>query len=149
MPLLHFRQYGFPGSPIWSEFLTLHVVYFAVIGLWQNALVHQIRFRFVCNLVTQWQTSNTLTNLKSPYYTKRRLIHNLMYHTFSYCSKKFIHACAESSAHAQGTKFRGGNIKHWPLTRMCTNGHWAMIQRQGHFTKCLALPLILSNVKGV
>ena len=60
------------------------------------------------------KTTNTLTRLMSPYYTKRRSNHNLMYtmdHTFGYHSKKFIRACAKSSAHALSTEFRGGNVK--------------------------------------
>ena len=59
---------------------------------------------------TRGETTNTLTHLMSPY------THNLMYsvdQTFSYHSQKFIRTCAESSAHAHGTKIRGGHFKHF------------------------------------
>ena len=69
------------------------------------------------------ETSNTLTHLMSPYYTERQPNHNnLMYtvdHTFRYRTKKFICACAKSSAHVHGTEFRGGNIKHLKTSVEC------------------------------
>ena len=49
-------------------------------------------------------------------YTKRRPNHNLtntLEYTYSYRTKKFICTCSHSSVHAQGTKFRGGNCKHF------------------------------------
>ena len=73
-------------------------------------------------LQTCGKLTNMLTHLMSPCYTERRPNHNLMYtvgHTFSYCSQKFIHACAKSSAHAHGTKIRGGIFKRFKTFLGC------------------------------
>ena len=82
-----------------------------------------------------------------PYYNERQSKHNPMYtvdHTFIYHSKKFVGACAKSSALAHGSKIRGRNLKLLettvklegsPLICKVTYGSQTAIQGQGRFTK--------------
>ena len=97
----------------WTQFLTVNNSSMTV--LQTLVTVKQPQLTFGCRQMTSGEMTNTLIHLMSPYYTKRRPNHNLMYtvdHTFGYHSKRFIRTHTKFFAHAHGTEIRGGNFKH-------------------------------------
>ena len=81
--------------------------------------------------------------------------------------KKFTRTCVKSTAHAHGTKIRGGYLKPWKttegvtryimgsssLTRTVAYRRLTLIQGQGRFTKLglprVILPMCIYSVNGV
>ena len=138
MPLSHYRQYvlrlevlftGRPPprvAPFHLNCLHYRQCNSHLYAFGDMPLSFNYHWRFIYNLVTQGQNIQYLNSLKDDRITTLCTLYTVD-HTFGYHSKKFICTCAKSSAHAHGTKFRGGNFINFKISIGCAR-KWTVHQ---------------------